>query len=67
MGEMDTEGRIVKGSEAPMKYRDSNDGKAVYIGAVPLTESGRHGFAVRAMPSHPDMFDRICPGLIHWS
>ncbi len=66
-GAMDTEDTIVKGTAAPMMYQQSENGLAVYKGSIPLSESGRHGFAIRAMPSHPDLFGRIEPGYVRWS
>ncbi|MBI4829309.1 MAG: alpha-glucan family phosphorylase [Nitrospinae bacterium] len=66
-GMLDTRDAIVRGSAAPMSFQEMRDGRAVFRGSIPLTESGRHGFSVRIMPSHTDLFDRVEPGYIKWS
>jgi starch phosphorylase len=66
-GPMNAKDEIVGGSAAPMTFDKGENGAAVFKGYIPLTESGRHGFAVRATPTHPDMFDRIEQGFVIWS
>jgi len=66
-GGLDARDSITSGTVAPMTFEKIDGGRALFKGSIPLIESGRHGFAVRATPSHPDMFDRIEPGFIHWS
>lgn len=58
---------LMGGDPAPMTFLKNEDGRAIFQGSIPLTESGRQGFAVRVMPSNDDMFDRIEPGLVKWS
>ncbi|MFW2331306.1 MAG: alpha-glucan family phosphorylase [Nitrospinota bacterium] len=58
---------IEDGNPAPMKFENMQNNKARFVGYIPLVESGRHGFTVRVTPSHPDLFGRVEPGLIHWS
>ncbi|MDH4184591.1 MAG: alpha-glucan family phosphorylase, partial [Nitrospinota bacterium] len=66
-GSLNAKDQIVHGSAAPMTFDHGENGAAVFKGLIPLSESGRHGFSVRATPSHPDMFDRVEPGLVIWS
>lgn len=66
-GYLDYRDILVGGQPAPMIFENLDGHRAVFKGAVPLTESGRHGFSIRVIPSHPDMFGRVEPGLIHWS
>jgi len=57
---------LAAGEPAPMAFESYENGKAVYKGSIPLEESGRYGFSIRAMPSNPDLFDRIEPGFVCW-
>ncbi len=66
-GQIDSHNVMIKGKPAPMAFDQMDGDRAVFKGSIPLTESGRHGFAVRIMPHNPDLFDRIEPGLVHWS
>lgn len=66
-GALDANDAIVLGSSAPMTFEKQNGSSARFRGSIPLTESGRHGFSIRILPSHPDMFDRIEPGYVRWS
>ena len=66
-GPLNARDKIVDGSAAPMTFDHVENGAAVFKGLIPLNESGRHGFSVRATPSHPDLFDRMEPGYVLWS
>ena len=66
-GGLDSQDTLLKGQPAPMEFTRMEGDKAIFTGQVPLLESGRHGFSVRAIPSHPDLYDRIEPGLTAWS
>jgi starch phosphorylase len=37
-----------------------------FEGIVPCNVSGRHGFAVRVVPNHPELVDRYDQGLVAW-
>ena len=39
----------------------------LFIGAIDCQISGRHGFAIRVVPGHPDLASPFEPGLIYWS
>ena len=43
-----------------------NEGSHVYSGAIPCRTSGRHGFSVRVLPSHPDLVTPFLPSLVRW-
>jgi starch phosphorylase len=66
-GPLDAHGAVMEGKPAPMRFDRFDGARAVFVGGIPLIESGRHGFSVRTMPNHPDLFDRIEPGYVHWS
>lgn len=66
-GPLDSRGLLAHGKPAPMSFLSRDGDKAVFKGLLPLTESGRHGFSIRATPSHPDLFDRAEPGYVVWS
>jgi len=65
-GMLDSTGNLAQGKPAPMTYVTMEGGKGAFKGAIPLTESGRHGFSVRVTPNHPDIFDRMEPGYVVW-
>ncbi|MGK7345660.1 MAG: alpha-glucan family phosphorylase [Candidatus Nitrospinota bacterium M3_3B_026] len=66
-GALDYNDRLVEGKPAPMVFEELDSHRAMFKGAIPLTESGRHGFSIRVLPTHPSMFNRIEPGLASWS
>lgn len=61
-GEMigESTARLRPGALAP-------DGSCVFSGVAMNPPSGRVGYAVRVLPSHPDLFDPFSVGLIRWS
>jgi starch phosphorylase len=52
-----------------MEYTGETTGSGVFefAGAIPCRSSGHHGFAVRVVPSHPDLANPFELGLIAWS
>ncbi|MBI4666001.1 MAG: alpha-glucan family phosphorylase [Nitrospinae bacterium] len=66
-GSLDSRDHLSHGKPAPMTFATQEGDKGVFKGSIPLTESGRHGFSIRVMPNHPDLFDRIEPGYAIWS
>jgi starch phosphorylase len=67
-GLMDGVTEIVDGHVTPIKPEGGpQDGVYTYAGAIPCSTAGRHGFAVRVVPSHPDIENKHCVGLIRWS
>lgn len=66
-GAMDSTDTLSHSQPAPMRFDRTEGDRAIFIGSAPLMESGRHGFSVRAIPSHPSLYDRIEPGYTVWS
>jgi len=66
-GPVDISGEIAHGQPVVMQpTQHEADGVHVFEGVVPCGVSGRHGFAVRVVPSHQDLADRYDQGLIVW-
>ncbi len=42
------------------------EGGAVFTGKLPCSDSGRFGFTVRVLPSHPEYGRIIEPGIVRW-
>jgi glycogen phosphorylase len=55
---------------APMSMghvREMGPNRHLYSGKITCASSGRHGFAVRIVPGHPDLATPFEPGLILWN
>ncbi|MBI5397336.1 MAG: alpha-glucan family phosphorylase [Verrucomicrobia bacterium] len=66
-GPLEADGRLARARSVPMKLvRSNSDGTHRFIGAIPCQATGRHGFAVRVVPAHPDLGDPLDTGLILW-
>jgi starch phosphorylase len=58
------------GDAAPLTMEHSKQmapGRHLYVGRIECKTSGRHGFALRVLPGHPDMATPFEPGLILWN
>lgn len=44
-----------------------DDGPYAYVGAIACARTGLYGYAMRALPNHPDLKDVHVPGLVVWS
>jgi starch phosphorylase len=67
-GALDQRGEIAEGEAAPMAPEDGvSGGEAWFRGSLRLHASGRRGFTVRVLPSHPGLAPRPEPGLIRWA
>jgi starch phosphorylase len=67
VGPLDADGRITAGEVVDMKFAEGKgDGRFRYVGQVTVQNSGRHGFAVRVIPGHPELATPFIPGLIAW-
>ena len=66
-GRLDNEARLIDAVQTDMTHsKDLGSGQHQYTGSVQINTSGRHGFAIRVVPSDT-MFDgMVVPGLIHW-
>jgi glycogen phosphorylase len=69
-GHLDSQGQLLQGVAIPMGEDDlggpKGEGDFEYRGGIPCRSSGQHGYAVRVLPSHTDMFQPIIPSLIKW-
>ncbi|HTF57039.1 MAG TPA: alpha-glucan family phosphorylase [Planctomycetota bacterium] len=66
-GPLDTEGKLQEGVSAPMAPEGAEGGVTRFAAMVPCRSSGRHGFAVRVLPSHPSLVHPYDEGLIAWA
>ena len=67
-GPMDSWGNIREGAAVAMVYEQtsSDDGTHWFSGRMQCRSTGRHGVAVRIVPSHPDQMNPHELGLILW-
>jgi starch phosphorylase len=66
-GRVNGENQISDGRALEMTCEgEGGGGNYEYVGRIPCTESGQHGYAVRILPRHPDMQSRHELGLIRW-
>jgi hypothetical protein len=49
-----------------MAAEHCEDGICVYRGAFTTEEAGLYGFAVRVLPSNPNLIDSMEMGLVTW-
>lgn len=67
-GPIDSAGQIVTGSSSPLQCEGQNGSNEFYrySGAIPCKYSGQYGYALRIVPSHPEMAARYHLGVLHW-
>ena len=67
-GPLDHEGEFTARKTAPMKPdQELGDGWRLYRGVIAPLHSGKFGYTVRILPSHPLLLDPHSLGLIHWA
>jgi starch phosphorylase len=67
-GEVDAQGEIVEAEALAMSLEgDGGDASFWFRGEVPCGRTGHRGYAVRVLPTHPDLNHAYLPGLIRWS
>jgi len=67
VGPIGVDGEIADGQKVSMRHiEQEGDGVHRYEGAVPCSASGRYGYAVRAVPHHPELPERQVIGQIVW-
>jgi glycogen phosphorylase len=68
-GPLDAEGDILFGGTLPMRFlRREADGACLYRASLEAcSRSGQHGYTVRVIPRHPDLYSSFVPGLIRWA
>ncbi|MBN1765119.1 MAG: alpha-glucan family phosphorylase [Sedimentisphaerales bacterium] len=66
-GRVDSNGNIQNGEAVAMEcIGAANDGYHIFNGEIPCRHSGLCGFAIRVIPSHPDLANKYDTGLIRW-
>ncbi len=66
-GPVDSAGAITNAEVIPMQRSEAlSNGNHVYVGALPLEESGLHGYSIRILPSNPLGGTTNDLGLIIW-
>ena len=67
-GPLDSEGEFVEAFHVPMQLQgEASEGEGIlYQGTIQCGESGKMGFHVRILPSHPLMLHPCDMGLVWW-
>ncbi len=67
-GPLDGRGLITTGSSSPLTCKESNGAVDTYryAGVIPCEYSGQYGYALRIVPSHPEVAARYNVGLVRW-
>jgi starch phosphorylase len=66
-GLVSARGQITEAQAVPMKPANGNgDGRYRYVGEIPCSCSGQHGYAVRILPAHRNPIARYNLGLVRW-
>ncbi len=65
-GGLDSEHQIVNGGIIPLILTGVAEGRSVYEGDVPTTNSGMQGFSIRVLPVHADALLPIELPLVTW-
>ena len=66
-GEVDPSGSIVDGRAVSMSPNGGQEGATEFAGELVLQGSGKRGFTVRVVPTHPGLAPLPEPGLIRWA
>ncbi len=67
-GPLDPDGEVHHGRASEMKFTKALDsGFARYDGELVCTETGQMAFAVRCLPSHPNLYQKHEMALIRWA
>ncbi len=66
-GKLDEMEKIEKGNTRPMRLIEKNDENIYkFEGTIPCESTGRYGFSIRVVPSHPEIQRPHEMGLIKW-
>ncbi len=67
-GPVDARGEVTAAASRVLRHDQTRpDGLLEFVGEVPCARSGQHGYAVRVLPSHPNLTSPWDPGLVTWS
>jgi glycogen phosphorylase len=61
------EGQLLEPAIVKMSPTSTEDGVSTYSGRFTAESPGLYGFAVRVVPSHPDLTNNMEMGLIAWA
>jgi starch phosphorylase len=67
LGGVDPDGELAGGDSVQMEAAGRSDSIHEFSASASYGRSGRQGFTVRILPSHPDLTTRFLPGLITWA
>jgi starch phosphorylase len=65
-GNLSSEGEIEEPRRLPMRHCGTDDEAAVYCAEIVCDRTGRQGYTVRVLPSHPALVHPFLPGLVKW-
>ncbi len=67
LGRVSPTGELIGTDLVEMQPDMADGGEYVFRASASYRRSGRHGYTVRLLPSHPDLGVRFLPGLITWA
>jgi starch phosphorylase len=67
LGNVGSDDVIVDGKTFDLSVKDTSGSHCLFVGSLPLKNSGKSGFAIRVIPSHPDLVAPILTHLITWA
>ncbi len=66
-GAIDPFGGLVEAGARPLRHESAGEGGVhEFTGEVPCERSGKHGYAIRVLPHHPNLASRWDLGLVVW-
>ncbi|MEM9536894.1 MAG: alpha-glucan phosphorylase, partial [Cyanobacteria bacterium P01_E01_bin.45] len=66
-GPVDETGNLADGVAEPLAFIEMEAARAIFRGKVHYDRSGLQGLAIRILPHHPDLHDRLEMRLIRWA
>ena len=66
-GPVDETGQILEGEAEPLVFTEMDGVRAVFRGKVHYDRSGLQGLALRILPHHSDLHDRLEMRLVRWA
>ncbi|HTP57943.1 MAG TPA: alpha-glucan phosphorylase, partial [Spirochaetia bacterium] len=65
-GSLSSEGEIENPRRLPMRHCGTDGDEAVFCAEIVCDRTGRQGYTVRVLPSHPALVHPFLPGLVKW-
>lgn len=66
-GRVGANGELIEPSLVEMEVDGCDDGTCTYSGTFVASHPGLYGFAVRVVPAHPDLTNKMDLGLVAWA